>query len=222
MTDYERDTRHAYQTRARAMSYRDYQQRDWSWGRLSTVMEQRALRRMMRPLLHPDDLVLDMPCGTGILAPLLTAARARVVAADISTEMMALALETYAATCVAHAQADITALPFRSGSIDTVMTIGFMHRVPPGVRRAALQEIARVSRRFAIVSFSLDSPLQRVKHAVLRAVTSRHVPAPSPAHGGQVEAEIRAAGCRVAARVAILPWLSAEWLYLIEKTEPPA
>ena len=84
------------------------------------------------------------------------------------------------------------------------------------------QEIARVSRRFAIVSFSLDSPLQRVKHAVLRAVTSRHVPAPSPAHGGQVEAEIRAAGCRVAARVAILPWLSAEWLYLIEKTEPPA
>jgi ubiquinone/menaquinone biosynthesis C-methylase UbiE len=223
MSQYERDTRTAYRSPARAAQYQAYHTRDWSWGRLSTIMERRCLERLLRPLMRTGDRVLDVPCGTGILASLLNHRGIQVVAADIAAEMMALARDAYAAdTCRGYLQCDITSMPLATRSVDSVMTIGFMHRVPAAVRRAALAELFRICRRYAVISISLDTPAQRFKHRVLHLIRRQHVPAPRPATAAEIEADITAAGFRLAARAAILPFFSAESLYVIVKPEPHA
>lgn len=221
MTDYERDTRAGYRSAERAARYRAYHTKKWSWGRVATWAEQRAIRRMLRRQIRPGrDLVLDIPCGTGILGASLDQCDVRVVASDIAVEMIALAVPEYdGRRCAGFVQADITGTPFSDGRFDGVLTLGFMHRVPEDVRRRALSEISRVTARFAIISFSLDSPLQRLKHGLLNAMTRRPISAPCAAPLEEVEREIRDAGFRIERRVSVLPFLSAETLFVLERSD---
>ena len=48
MTDYKRDTLDAYKTTERAAEYKRFHTSDWSWGRIVTWLEQRALVKEMK------------------------------------------------------------------------------------------------------------------------------------------------------------------------------
>jgi hypothetical protein len=48
-------------------------------------------------------------------------------------------------------------------------------------------------------------------------MSSTHSPAPHPARPADVEREIRGVGFAIAARTAILPLLSSESLYVLDK-----
>ena len=217
--NYEQETRDAYKSRDRAAAYKAYHTSDLSWGRISTRLEQRGIRRLLgERRWSADDRLLDAPCGTGILGSLLSSVPGRIVASDISMEMMALAGDAYdARQLTGFVQADITATPFANGQFAGIVTIGFMHRVPASVRQATLAELHRLCGGIAIVSFSFTSPAQKLKHAVLRALTRRHIPAPHATPRPVIEREIADAGFRVARRIAIAPFLSAESLYLLER-----
>lgn len=221
--DYEQLTRSAYRSDARALAYRRHQKEEWSWARFVTGFEQRIIRRWLnRYTWAPTDLMLDVPCGTGVLGPLLAAYPFRVAGSDISAEMMRAGRDEYRPDqCCGLAQADITRLPFVPGTIAGVMTLGFMHRVPAAVRQGALAEIARLQPRMIIVTYSLDTRVQRVKKAVLSALRPKYVPAPQPATRAVVDAEIAACGLRVVAVTPILPGLSAEYLFLLEPQRRP-
>ena len=218
MSNYEQETRTAYRSEERARAYVDYQERQWSWGRVVTAVEQRAVGRLLLHVLADGDTVFDVPCGTGILGKTLARFAVRVIGGDISREMMARATTAYApGAALGFVQADITKIPLPNDSVAGVIALGFMHRVPSGVRQAALTEIHRICHRFALVSFSLDSNAQRAKHAALHALRRRHVPAPYPASLAEVEREIQSVGFSIASRTAVLPLLSAESLFLLEK-----
>lgn len=222
-TDYERDTLTAYQTAARARSYKRYHTTDWSWGRLVTAIEQRAVaRELTRYRWTASDSLLDIPCGTGILGRILHRFPFRIVASDISAEMMALARPEYPADrLVACVQADITDTPFPRGSFACVVTLGFLHRVPADVKRATLREIASLCGRVAIVSCSVDTRSQRFKHAIVARVKRKHVPAPWPARMEDIVAECESAGFRVVRAFMVLPLFSADALLVLEKREAP-
>lgn len=216
--DYDRLTRSAYQTPSRAAAYRRHQSEEWSWARLVTVREQRLVARLMqRETWRPTDLILDAPCGTGVLGPVLRTIGCRVVAADISLEMMGEGRSAYdAAQLAGFVQADLTSLALPAGVIGGVVTLGFMHRVPAEIRRRVLLELARLEPRAIVVSYSLDTPSQRLKKWLWSRLRPGYVPAPNPARRDEVEAEIRASGLRVVEAVAVLPLLSAEYLFLLE------
>lgn len=218
-TDYERDTLTAYQTADRARSYKRYHTTDWSWGRLVTAIEQRAVaRELARYRWTASDGLLDIPCGTGILGKILHRFPFRIVASDISLEMMALARPEYPADrLVDCVQADITDTPFPRGSFACVVTLGFLHRVPADVKRAALREIASLCDQVAIVSCSVDTRSQRLKHAMLARVSRKHIPAPCPVSMERIIAECESSGFRVARAFMLLPLLSAEALFVLEK-----
>ena len=112
-------------------------------------------------------------------------------------------------------QADITAVPFPSRHFAGVLTLGFMHRVPREIRVAALGEIARVCSGDAIISFSLGSAAQRMRHISLRLLRPEHVAAPALISREEAEREIRAAGFSIVRRVPVAPLLSAESLFLV-------
>ena len=219
MTDYERDTLNAYRTAERAAEYKRFHTSDWSWGRFATWCEQRAIARELgRYKWSSADQLLDIPCGTGILGKLLHQFPFRIVASDISAEMMEIAKAEYPADRLVDCiQADITATPFPRGSFACVITLGFLHRVPSEIKRAALREIAALSNRVVIVSCSVDTPLQRFKHAVLSRVKRSHVPAPCPAPIKEIIAECEALGFRVARAFMVVPMLSAHAILVLEK-----
>jgi ubiquinone/menaquinone biosynthesis C-methylase UbiE len=79
----------------------------------------------------PPAVVLDIPCGTGKLAKVMTSMRTRVVAADLSMPMMECAKVDYQA---AHFRGFVCSsaeqLPFCTAAFDTAVCLRFMHLVP--------------------------------------------------------------------------------------------
>lgn len=219
MTDYERDTLNAYRSSERAADYKRFHTKDWSWGRFVTWLEQRAIAQALeRYEWTSSDKLLDIPCGTGVLGRLLYRFPFQIVASDISEEMMNLARPEYPADRLADSiQADITNTPFERGSFACVITLGFLHRVPFEIKREALREIAALSSRVVIVSCSVDTPLQRLKHAVLSRIKRNHVPAPCPAKMKDIVAECESQGFRVARAFMVVPLLSAHAVLVLEK-----
>lgn len=217
--DYEKQTLNAYRTPERAAEYKQFHTTDWSWGRFITWIEQKAVaRELARYDWSSSDQLLDIPCGTGILGKLLYYFPFQIVASDISPEMMALAREEYPADrLVDCTQADITATPFPKGSFACVVTLGFLHRVPSEVKRAALREIATLSNHVVIVSCSIDSPLQRLKHGVLSFLKRKHIPAPCPVTFKEIIADCDASGLRVVRAFKVLPPFSAHAILVLEK-----
>jgi SAM-dependent methyltransferase len=217
--DYERGTRSAYQSRDRAVAYRRHQTEEWSWARFATWWEHRAVKRVLaRSVWMVSDRVLDVPCGTGALARVLNRFAFRVVAVDISREMMIAGGTPYARERFSgFLQGDLLRLPFRSQSCTCVIALGFMHRVPAPIRTQALRELTRTCSRSLIISYSLDSPAQRLKMFLLRRLRPTYRPAPSPATLDDIRQEMEGAGLKVVDCIRILPLLSASIIFVLEK-----
>lgn len=218
-TNYETDTLTAYRTRERAAEYKRYHTTQWSWGRVMTWWEQRALRReLSRYSWIEKDRLLDIPCGTGVLGELLHSFPFRILASDISPEMMELARSEYPQKqledCV---QADITDTKFSKNSFSCIVTLGFFHRVPLEIKRAALRELSTLTNKTVIMTCSVDTPSQRFKKSILSALKKDYVPAPCPITYQELLSECEAAGFRVARSFMVLPFFSAVAMLVLEK-----
>ena len=219
MSNYEKETLNAYRTVERAKEYKKYHTKDWSWARISTAREQKLLKReLSRYSWKSTDRVLDIPCGTGILGKLLHKFPFKIVASDISPEMMALAKEEYPARqledCV---QADITNTGFPRESFDCIIVLGFLHRVPEDIKKAALKELAELSKGIVFLNCSTDSPMQRFKMKLLSIIWPNHIPAPCPNTLPEMIADCEDAGFKVIRAFSVVPFLSAKSMLVLEK-----
>lgn len=219
LSDYEKLTKDAYLTSERAAEYKQFHTRDFSWGRFVTFLEQRAIERELRHYNWSEsDLLLDIPCGTGVLGPLMHKFPFKIIASDISPEMMVLARAEYPqerlVDCV---EADITCTPFDRESFACVITLGFFHRVPPEIKRAAIKEITSLSRKLIVASCSVDSRTQRFKHWILSIIKPNHVPAPCPESLQNIISAFEADGLKVVKAFKVIPILSAHTLFILEK-----
>ncbi|HEY7387911.1 MAG TPA: class I SAM-dependent methyltransferase [Bryobacteraceae bacterium] len=122
--------------------------------------------------------VLDVACGTGFLTRHL---RGRVVAADQSSRMLAIARERLDMVDAPPrvVQADALALPFPSGAFDCLCASHFYGHLRPPERQRFLVEARRVAPRILIVDagahgqFGMEEVQQRVlkdgsRHAVYK------------------------------------------------------
>jgi ubiquinone/menaquinone biosynthesis C-methylase UbiE len=97
--------------------------------------------------LRPDESILDVACGTGVVTR-LAAARAgragRVVGLDISAPMLAVArsLQSSTSASVQWIEASALALPLQDGVFDVVLCQQGLQQFPD--RPAALREMRRV------------------------------------------------------------------------------
>jgi len=217
--NYEKDTLNAYRSRKRAEEYKRYHTKKWSWGRFSTWMEQRIIaKELARYNWRPDDVLLDIPCGTGILGRTLKNFPFKILASDISPEMMELAREEYPTDrlidCV---QADITKTDFARSSFACIVVAGFMHRVPLEIKRATLKEIYEISKNIVIVTCSIDSPLQRIKRLALALFKGNNFSAPCPMKFNTLISEFQAVGFEVVRSFMVVPFFSSDTVFILEK-----
>jgi len=138
-------------------SPQDYQQQryrslDQAWV---NWREQRLLAQLLTQCQLPHSTVLDVPCGYGRFAPLYARLGITAIGADVSYAMTHLAAATQARQGRTRwLCADVLALPFPDGVFDGVLCIRLLHhRYSDAERQRILGELARVSRRFIIISF---------------------------------------------------------------------
>jgi SAM-dependent methyltransferase len=217
--DYVKETRLAYRNCARAETYKKQHTKALSWAHLTMWRECFCVEKALKQCnLKKYDKLLDMPCGTGILAAVLEKFPSLVIAADISRQMMRLAREEYRGKNFrGFIQADITNAPFRCETYDCVIVLGFMHRVPATIREQTLREITLLSKRFIIVSYSIDSPPQRLKQSLTRTIRPTHQSAPSPIRLRDISEEFNSLGLTVRKRFRVACFFSAEIVFLLEK-----
>ena len=148
-----RETDHRY-TGDAAVHYEAARSRQMAWAREYTVVD-----KLCR-LMSPGSRILDIPCGTGRLFPLIQRHGHVVLGGDISVDML-----KQAPSCRPRSPAlsglfrcDARYLPFSDASFDYVICLRFFHLgIPVPAAVAILQEFARVAPKGII----LHSPLHK-------------------------------------------------------------
>src|SRR5579885_693263 len=134
------DARLGYQT----LDARRYERR--RYGGVVRWMNLRLLERALGRALAevpPGSVVLDAPCGTGILTGFLRARGLRVIGADISPAMLGVARER--GGTVGHVRADLEAPPWRPASFAAVVSSRFLMHLPPAIRPRVLAGLAALA-----------------------------------------------------------------------------
>jgi peptidoglycan/xylan/chitin deacetylase (PgdA/CDA1 family)/ubiquinone/menaquinone biosynthesis C-methylase UbiE len=115
---------------------------------------------ILRMLETPGGLLVEVGCGVGISSARLASRGWRVVATDISMEMVRRAQAGAARSGVpilGFVQCDAQRLPFRSGCANAVMSHGVLEYVPD--QRLAVAELARVASGGAQIVLAAPSRL---------------------------------------------------------------
>ena len=163
--------------------------------------------------------VLDLPCGTGKLASVLGGFPFKIVAADISREMMDAAAGDYMALSqfLGFIQADASATRFEDKEFDLVVCLRLLHRVPDNVRIAILAELCRITRKSFILSVGLTGGIQTLRQRA-RYLTTGVSTVPYPVTRRVFTKQMLDAGLKPRIWVPVLPLISSEWVVIGERS----
>ncbi len=158
-------------------SFKAAQRAGWAhFAPMAVVTTVPAARLVRYAGVRPGDRVLDVACGTGVVA--VTAARlgASVTGFDLTPELLAVARDN-ARTCgvdVEFHEGDCEALPFPTAAFDVVVSqYGHMFAPRPAV---AVGEMLRVLKKDGTIAFSTWPPELFVGR--LFALVARYAPPP--------------------------------------------
>ena len=170
----------------------------------------------------PVAAALDLPCGTGRLAPLFAERRIAGSGADVAIEMLRVARRKLGpAFPVFQCSAD--AIPLGDRALDAVFAIRFLFHLDGEGRRRVLAEMSRVSRRWVILDIRHRYNLRWLGWRLRRALGL--LPAMQHRFSRRgLDAELAEAGLAVR---GIYPsrrypggWLSDKWTVLAERSAP--
>jgi ubiquinone/menaquinone biosynthesis C-methylase UbiE len=141
-------------------------------GRLFRRLAERFLEGVP---LQPGDRVLDVACGTGIVARVAAprvAPSGKVVGLDLNEGMLAVAraCSPEEGTSIAWKQGDATALPFADAEFDVVLCQQGLQFVPDKAR--ALAEMHRVVAPGGVVALAVFGAVNRFDGALAEALAT--------------------------------------------------
>ena len=130
-------------------------------GGLGTGFKRRIVRLAK---LTPEERVLDVGCGTGVLTRLAAQEAAEAVGIDAAPAMIevARAKATKQGVKVDFRTALIEALSFPDAHFDVAFSTLMIHHLPPEVKRTGLREVLRVLKpdgRFLVADFDRGGQL---------------------------------------------------------------
>ena len=142
----------------------------------------------------------------------------RIVAADVSEAKMELARPAYTTVpgFEGFRAADAEELPFRDGEFEAVVCLRLLHRVPHGLRRKMVRELARVSSDLVILSLGIVDPAQQLRVGMQRRLVPG-TPIQAPCSTKEARELFEEAGLKPFRARPILPMLSAEWVFAARK-----
>jgi ubiquinone/menaquinone biosynthesis C-methylase UbiE len=163
---------------------------------------ERTLERT-RHYLKSDDTVFELGCGTGTTALRLAPSAGRIVATDISSEMIAIAREKAVAEGRLNAEFEVAtpdAAPWPDGAFDVALGFNVLHLVV--AREAALRGVHRLLKPGGL--FISKTPCLKEMSLVRLAVPVMQLIGKAPYvavfSGEDLERELAAAGFAVVER----------------------
>jgi len=217
--DYQQETKDHYKAAEVASAYHAAFAGARGWrtlpARSVAARERAVVAQFLRRI--PHGRVLDLPAGTGKLAPVLAPLGGSVVASDISPAMLEIARREYD-------QAGCTDVDFRicdaeqitatlGQGFDAVVCLRLLHRVPPDVRRRVLAQLAACADH-AIVSMGIETPYHRARRRVRSWLVGGNVGALCYESPSAARTQLTA-HFHVLAQKWILPGLSQEMIFLL-------
>jgi SAM-dependent methyltransferase len=182
---------------------------DWRERRLVGSL----LARVGRPAR-----VLDVPSGYGRFVPQLGAlATEQLVCADIDRPRLVALTGAERGSSVV--QADLQgALPFRTAGFDVVFNLRYLHHAKTASERErALAELARVSRRYVVVSYYRRSNLHAVVRWLQKLTRRNRRGEPAMIAAAEFQRLVHGVGYRAVRDRALLPGFHAQRVVLLEK-----
>lgn len=210
--------RHRFGTPAEADRY--------SRALVGTATHRREARCISRALrgVPRGAAVLDLPCGTGRMLPLLVGLGYRVTAADSSPHMVSRAAADARARFPRDGGpqflvADAAQTAFPDDAFEAAVCNRLFHHFrEPEVRRRYLRELARICTGPIVVSFfrrlALDTGLLHLKHRCRGHVPTDRIPIDLRTF----REDARAAGLRVCSTLGKRPFVSTQWYAVLRRS----
>ena len=198
--------------------YRDFDARRYEqrrYGGLVRGLNLRLLDRALRRALRDVDgrrLVLDIPCGTGIIGDHLSTCGFEIIGADISRAMLGVAADREHA--LGLVRADLEAPPWRPGSFDAVVCARFLMHLPPGARPRVLRTLAGLTRGPLVATVCHPYTVKSLGRWLRRRLGRPAKRSPRLTRQA-LAAEVAAAGLRLERVIPVLPLLSEVWVVVI-------
>ena len=128
------------------------------YGRLAHTVEANALASAAAKYFSTPGTLLDIPCGTGRLFPVLLDAGHQVTGADISEEMLAVARNRFSGNpSVSFQKIDAEKMAFAEKNFDYVTSYRLMCHLPPEVRTRVLNEMIRVCKKTLVINYHVET-----------------------------------------------------------------
>jgi len=185
--------------------------------RLNLRLLERALTRALARV-PADGLVLDAPCGTGILSTFLRRKGYRVIGADISPAMLAVAHRR--ADALGHVRADLEQPPCRPRSVDAVLTSRFLMHLPSDTRVRVLRVLGELARGPVVATVCHPYTYKSFQRALRRALGGSAKRSPRLTRR-ELEDEAARAGMRIERVIPVLPILSEVWVVVLSTLPRP-
>ncbi len=185
-------------------------------SRIIAARETAIIGSLLREVDMAQSVVLDVPCGTGKLGGVLGEFPVKIIAADVSLAMMALARDQYRSSQVVEfLKCDARHLSLASKSLDVIVCLRLFQRLPSDTRCAILDEFCRVGRRHLVISYSYQSVVHRVRRAA-RKIFVREIGSFTHVGIGQIRTELETAGLTIRKVKRVLRGLSSEVIFLTD------
>lgn len=218
--NYSEEMKEHYKSDSVAEEYHEAYSEGGSWRHnLIANRERNAVAALLNKV--PHDSVLDIPTGTGKLAPVFADTGSSVVACDISENMLTIAEAEYDRHGVLESRFQICDAEEISTTLDerfdVAVSLRLLHRVPTDVKRSILSELGAVG-DYVIASTAIETSF----HKTRRGLRQRILGGDERNHGyesPETTREIMTDGFEIVASKRVLPVLSQEHVLLLRPTE---
>ena len=214
--NYSEEMKTHYKSDSVAKEYHEAYSEDGNWRhRLIANRERNAVKSLLQKV--PNESVLDIPTGTGKLAPVFAETGSTIVACDISKDMLNIAKAEYDR----HDVSDVHFLVCDAEEIsdmlnkrfDIAVSLRLIHRVPTDVKQTILAELGTVS-DYVITSTAIETSFHKARRSVRRQLIGgdeRNHGYDSP----KTTREIMTDGFEIVSSKRVLPVLSQEHVFLL-------
>lgn len=185
------------------------------YGRLAHEIEAKALDAAAQKYFTRGGTVLDIPCGTGRLFPVLIDAGLSVTGGDISEQMLEVARRRFAGQSgVSFQKVDAENMTFPDNTFDYVTSYRLMCHLPPEVRTRVLNEMIRVCKKTLVINYHVETytPLY-----LFNSIFRKHMAIAFALKEAQLQRELRARTDVQLLEIRKLSWFERSSLLVVLK-----
>ncbi|MEX2600150.1 MAG: class I SAM-dependent methyltransferase [Balneolaceae bacterium] len=185
-------------------------------ARMIAKYERKAVYSLLKKV--PHSFVLDIPTGTGKLASVFKKSASRVLACDISDQMLKIAKNEFRSVdhdnvafqvCDAEKISDTI-----DESFDVAVCLRLLHRVPDPVKRSILDELGKAANH-VIVSIGVESRFHSIRRKIRELIMGGDIR--DHCYVNKMETvQLMTDGFEIIESKAVFPFLSQEQVFLLK------